>query len=512
MSEQQKREFKFACKEYLSTLGLMSLRPVGRKYGVDEPTKKAKLELVDAIVGILAGEIEPIEQSKRGAPVKNDNVPPQIFEEIAKLQWKYLNVISVEAIENNFIPTTTPSGEKLPTIQEEMQAFLAKGPNMLEFYSPEGEREARENAKREYVGQVENCKGTVCLMPLNGSLKEERIVVPVSLIHEYELREGDVVVCRAEKRAALKVATEILSLNGIKEKRNRRNRFEELDVCYPQKQIRFYDKEKAPSLLSKYVDWLFCVRHGQRGCLLAPPKAGKTTALYQMSKAAAALNPDLEVLVLLLEQPLEVVGKFKQSVQEGNFLYAGYEEDSVEKVFNAEFLLKRAKAFAECGKDVLLIVDSLNALARAYNDTEYSQGGRTLVGGMESKTLQYVKKYFGAGRCISKGGSLTILASLSFDTGNPVDDLLVSELLPLANLEMAFSDELARKKEFPAIDFKRSKILWADETEFEKAGLNLEQTLRGEYLPARGEDELRETLLKSESKGEFVGEVLKSIN
>ncbi len=512
MSDQQKTEFKFACKEYLSTLGIMTLRPLGRHYGVKNPTEKIKEVIVEEIVGILAGEVTPAQRGNRGAPVKNDTVPSHVFEEIGKMQWKYFGVISAEAIEYDFVPRTTPRGEKLPTIQEEIRAFLAKGPNMLEFYSPEGEKEARENAKKEYAGQLENCNGKACLLPLNASLKGERIVVPVALIHDYDLREGDVITCRAEQKTSFKVATKILSVNGEKEKKIRRNRFDEYEVCYPKNHIRFYDSEIASSLLSKYADWLFCVRRGQRGCLLAPPKAGKTTALYHISKAATKLNPDLEVLVLLLEQPLEVVSQFRQSVKEGNFVYAGYEEESAVQVFNAEFLLKRAKSFAECGKDVLLIVDSLNALARAFNDTEYSKGGRTLSGGLESKTLQYVKKYFGAGRCFSKGGSITVLASIALDTGNPVDDLLVSELLPLANLEIAFNDEMARRKEFPTIDYVNSKILFGEELCSEKDNFDLEQTLRREYLPKYGEERLRKSLLGSNSKEEFINQIIKAID
>ena len=512
MSKQKITEFKIACREYLAPLGIMKLRPLGRHVGVERPTEKKLNELIEEIVGILAGEIAPIPKSNRGAPVKNDVLEPKILEEIAKLQWKYLSIISDDAIRMNLIPTTTPSGEKLPTERERMDAFLAKEPTYLEFYSPEGEREARENAKKEYCRQVEFSDGLPRLLPLDGSLKEEPIVVPVELVREYDLHEGDVVICHTEKRANFRVAKDVLSVNGIKEKKGRRNRFEDCDVSYPQKRIRFYESQTEYScLLCKYMDWLFSVRRGQRGCLVAPPKAGKSTSLYYITKAIFALNPDLEVFVLLLEQPLDAVGQFRRSVKEGNLVYTTYEEDSEMQVFKAEFLLKRAKSFAECGKDVVFIVDSINALARAYNDTEYSKGGKTLAGGLESKTLQYVKKYFGAGRYFAKGGSVTMLAALACDTGNPVDSVLVSELLPLANLEIRFSDELARRRVFPAIDYAASKVSHLEEMNFEGSEIETEQLLRGKYFLRHTEMQFRESLTNGNSREEWLTAMKNSI-
>lgn len=514
MSDQKIMEFKFACKEYLAPLGLMKLRPLGRHVGVEHSTKKKFKDLLEEIVGVLAGEIQPIPKSNRGAPIKNDFIEPKVLEEIAKLQWKYLSIISDDALEMNLIPTTTPSGEKLPTQKERMDAFLAKEPTYLEFYSPEGEREAFENAAKEYCRQLEVCEGVPCLLPLDGSFKEEKIVVPVGLIHEYDLHEGDVITCHAEKKGNFKVTKDILSVNGMKEKKGRRNRFDEYEVSFPKKRIRFYDEAQTEysSLLCKYMDWLFSVRRGERGCLVSPPKAGKTTSLYHIAKTASALNPDLEVFVLLLEQPLEVVGQFRRSVKEGNFVYASYEEDSEIQVFKAEFLLKRAKAFAECGKDVLLIVDSLNALTRAYNDTEYSRGGKTLAGGLESKTLQYVKKYFGTGRSFVKGGSVTMLAALSCDTGNPVDSLLVSDLLPLANLEIRLSDDLARRRVFPAVDYTASKVSRLGEMNVSENDVAFDGILHGNYLQKHGEFELRELLSKNNLREEFIGAVVKELN
>jgi transcription termination factor Rho len=171
-------------------------------------------------------------------------------------------------------------------------------------------------------------------------------------------------------------------------------------------------------------------------------------------------------------------------------------------VFIAEFLLKRAKCYAECGKDVMLVVDSLNALAHAFNETDASAGGKVLAGGLESKTLQYVKRYFGAARCLEKGGSLSIFASISKDTGNPMDDLIQAELSSIANLEIALSDELAKKRIYPPIDFintqgKLSSLLLSGEEDV------LDLYIRNEYIPKHGIEKLYALLQSAATFEEF---------
>ena len=507
MNGQNSTGFKFACTEYLSTLGHTTLRPLGRMYGVEEPTKKKKHELIEEIVAILLGEKNAVAQSNRGAPIKNSFVEPKIIQDVAALQWKYLGVVSKEALDFNFLPTTMPNGEPLPNIATDMKEFLAREPEYL-FFSDSVE--SVETEKTECVGQLQEYNRSFYLWPLNAPLKTHEILVPVGLVNEYGLREGDVISCYTESLAMKKVVKEILSVNGLNEKRIARNRFEEYEVSYPKKQIRFVDETQETPLLSKYMEWVFSLRHGQRGFLVSPPKAGKTIALYQLAKTAAALNPDLEVLVLLLEQPLETVAQFKRSVKESNFIYTTYEESCADQLFKAEFILKRAKAFAECGKDVLLLVDSLNALARVYNDSDYSQGGKTLTGGLESKTLQYVKKYFSSGRCLEGGGSITVLASLAFNTGNPFDDFLTFELLPLANLEISLSDELARRQQFPAVEYAKSRISLGWGLDFAGEDTSLQQILRSSAMLERGETQLRELLTSSRSFMEWKAAVINS--
>lgn len=183
-------------------------------------------------------------------------------------------------------------------------------------------------------------------------------------------------------------------------------------------------------------------------------------------------------------------------------MYSTYDDDPDRQIFTAEFLLKRAKRYAECGHDVLLLVDSLTALAHAYNELPESAGGKVLADGLESKTLQYVKKFFGSARCLEGGGSLSILGTVSKNTGNPMDDLLHAELSAVANLEVALSEELARQRIYPAIDFANTQ---------KRNGLSLEGDdvlldlyIRNEYIPKYGAQRLFSLMKKSASYDEFM--------
>jgi transcription termination factor Rho len=191
-------------------------------------------------------------------------------------------------------------------------------------------------------------------------------------------------------------------------------------------------------------------------------------------------------------------------------LYTTYEDDPERQVFVAEYLLKRAKRYAECGSDVLVLVDSLSALARAYNDTDASIGGKMLVGGMESKTIQYLKRFFGTARCFEKGGSVTILGTVTVDSGNPADDLISAELSAIGNYEVCLNEQLARKRIYPAIELSSSKT--------NKSGLivgtrgdNLDFILRNEYLPKYSQEELYELLFDAKSYEDFEESVIRKV-
>ncbi len=487
MNERALEELKQAYTEYLSTLSIGSLRSVGRHVGVNQSTLKKKGALVKDIVEILIGNVPPAAKTNRGAPVKDAYIDPKIFSKLDEIKFLYLSGITEDDTEAN-----------IPEAAEKQEV----ADNVIDFRSPEYEPQQGYFEQEVYTGQLETINGVSSLFPLNGrDASVEKIIVTVSEIKKHDLRDGDIVVCHAEKRHAALVATEILSVNSLPVGEDKRSRFELSEVCYPDQRISFYS-EKSNSSALKYIDWLIPLGKGQRGVVTSSPKAGKTMLLKEVAKAVSEEHPDIRLLVLLTEQSPEAVGEFKKIVPKADFIYTTYDDEAETHVFAADFLLKRAKRFAEMGMDVLMLVDSLTALAHAYNETEESSGGKTLSCGLESKTLHYIKKFFGSARCLAQGGSLAILGTLSVDTGNPMDDILAGELLGATNSEIRLSDMLVAKNVFPAIDVahsqtKRSDLLLTPEE------LKCETFIRNRYLSTFEAEDLAQLIEKSTSSAQL---------
>ncbi|MBQ7948989.1 MAG: hypothetical protein IJ284_04420 [Clostridia bacterium] len=436
-----KNEFKFACREFLSGFSLNALRSFGRDIGVSNPTKdKKKKVLIEEIVLVLSGEIMPCSPSTLGAPVKNDFVDPKIHEGINRIRMMY----------------TDQPDDDFNHLKEQFQR-LKENPHYLVVEDPNARELEKNGVPEVYVGQLETLNGVSVLLPLNCMDTATKIIVSVEMIRSHDLREGDVISCYAEKRHSVLVATVILTVNEEKVDLLHRGHFDDCNACYPHQKLNFHDGNKNAALTGKMLQWLVAVGKGQRGLVIAPPKSGKSMLLMEMAALATRLNKDLTVMSLLIDQAPEAVGQFRKIVGDDHLVYTTYEDDSDRQVFASEFILKRAKRYAESGKDVLLFVDSLNALSRAFNDTESSIGGKVFVGGLESKTVQYLKRYFGTARCLERGGSITIIGALATDTGNPADDFLQAELSTIANLEICLSEELAKRRIYPAVDLLKTR-------------------------------------------------------
>lgn len=457
MSDKKLTEFEYACRDFLAAQSIGNLRSYGRQVGVKNPTTKKKGELIDLTVKVLTGELKPCFPNGRGAPIKDDYVDPKIPEEIERLKLLYLSEKTQENTETNKVDEKSYNDYlDLKFYQDRKKVYLeAADPNPGRIESEGGQRAV-------YRGQLETLNNIPMLLSLTGKDTIEKIIMPVELIRTYDLQEGDIVSCYAERRHSVLVATEVLTINDVLAASLKRNRFENSVACYPHQRINVFEENTSASLTSKYIQWLLPLGKGQRGLVISSPKAGKTTILADIAQSAKKLNRNLNVLGLLIDQSPETISQFQKILEEGNLLYTTYEDDPERQVFLANFLLKRAQRLAECGQDVLLIVDSINALARAFNDTNASLGGRRLDCGLESKTVQYMKRYFGAGRCLEKGGSITILGAVSVDTGNPMDELIGAEISLLANFEVRLNNEMAIKRLYPAIDFFRSNVKQAE--------------------------------------------------
>ncbi|MBE7077627.1 MAG: hypothetical protein E7377_02845 [Clostridiales bacterium] len=495
MNGKQNNQFRYACKEYLYSLSIGDLRTYGREIGVSKPTTMKKEDLIETIVGILCGDSAPTIKSNRGAPIKDSFIDPKIPQKIENLRKMYQK----SAVKFN---------DDISDYAARLQEMKEKGEFVLTVEDPQADEIRKNGVRQIYKGQLETLNGVSMLLPLNCMDSSTKIVISVEMIRAYDLREGDVVTCYAEKRNSIYVATTVLTVNDLVVDTFCRGHFEEFNVCFPHKRINLYEQEKYANMTNKYLHWLLPIGRGQRGLIVAPPKAGATSLLLEVCRAASKLNGTMRVLTLLVDQSPENVSLFRKYVQEENLLYTTYEDDPERQVFVAEYLLKRAKRYAECGNDVLVIVDSLNSLARAYNDTDASLGGKTLVGGMESKTIQYLKRFFGTARCFEKGGSVTILGAVTVNSGNPADDLIRAELSAIGNYEVCLNEQLARKRMYPAIELSSSKT--------SKSGLivgtrgdNLDFILRNEYLPKYSQEALYELLFEAKTYEDFEENVIK---
>ena len=489
-----KTGFKNAGRAYLFTVTTSPLRNYARMVGVAAPTEKLKDDLIDEILAIKCGELSPAPPSNRGKPVLHGRVDPTIIEEMEKLCLLYLG--DKEEKNAEIFPSEMPP----INLQAEWEK-LQKNPFTLCLEDSTRSSSEKEVQKEMCMGQLQTLNSVPMLLPLNCIANGEKTIISVDLIREYKLREGDVISCFVAKSHNVNVVNHITSVNGVHPRSLERFSFDEGVACEPQEKISLMGREASSTTL-KFFEWLAPLFHGQRACIFSEPKAGKTRIIFELAKAIHSWNRDTEVFALLIDESPEAVEQFRKIIPEGNFVYTTYEDEPERQVFVADYILKRAKRYAEGGKKVILLVDSLTALAKAYNETEDSAGAKTLAHGLESKTLHYIKKYFGSARCFEKGGALTIIATSSCATGNPVDDMISSEISSLANFETTLNGELVMKRSFPALDLQKTyrkttgQIQSLEEQE-------IEEFVRSEYLFTHNAELLLRVLRGSDTFLEF---------
>lgn len=275
-------------------------------------------------------------------------------------------------------------------------------------------------------------------------------------IRRFKLDKGDKIkgIARApkegEKFPALIYVGEV---NGeAPEMAFRRKKFDDLIPIYPNERIRL---ETVPNEYAmRIIDLMSPIGKGQRGMIVAPPKVGKTTLLKKIANSITENNPEIELIVLLIDERPEEVTDMRRSIR-GDVIYSTFDELPEHHVKVAEMVLERAKRLTEQNKDVVILLDSITRLARAYN-LVIPSSGRTLSGGLDPSALHKPKKFFGAARNIENGGSLTILATALIETGSRMDDVIFEEFKGTGNMEVHLDRGLSEKRIFPAIDINKS--------------------------------------------------------
>ena len=334
-----------------------------------------------------------------------------------------------------------------------------------------------------------------------------QVIVSAGLIKQFKLRTGDFILGKSRKpRDNERYGTliRVEAVNGVDPfQAAKRPRFDDLVPTFPDKRIKLETTKAEVS--SRVIDLLAPIGRGQRGLIVAPPKAGKTTLLKKIAYAVSSNEPDIKVIVLLIDERPEEVTDFRESVQGVEVIASTFDEPPANHIRVAEFVHERARRIVEDGGHVMILLDSITRLARA-NNLVTPPTGRTLSGGLDSSALHWPKRFLGAARNIRGGGSLSILATALVETGSRMDDVIFEEFKGTGNMELHLSRRLEERRIFPAIDIlksgtRREDLLLGEEI---LAKMWLLRKVISDMDPAEAMEMLLSRLTRTEANEEFL--------
>ncbi|MFR3173490.1 transcription termination factor Rho [Clostridium sp. CAG:265] len=410
---------------------LATLKEIAKEKGIKNISKLKKSELIEELVKITPNKIEKngVILTEKIAP-KNRNIEA-----------------SIHIDENvNSEAYASDSRDRYNVTEEEKEEKKERLKVMInESNSSKGVLEIQENNSFGFLR---------CSNYLTG---ENDIYVSPSQIRRFNLRTGDEVegkVREAKDGEKFKALLFVEKVNGESpDKAIGRKNFENLTPIYPNERLHL-ETDNGRDLSSRLMDFMCPIGKGQRGIIVAPPKAGKTTLLKRIAQNISKNYPDIKLIVLLIDERPEEVTDMKRSIK-GDVIYSTFDEEPQNHAKVSQMVLERAKRMVEQGKDVVILMDSITRLSRAYNLT-ITPTGRTLSGGLDPGALLMPKKFFGAARNIEEGGSLTILATALVETGSRMDDMIFEEFKGTGNMEVHLDRRLQERRIFPAIDIYKS--------------------------------------------------------
>lgn len=344
---------------------------------------------------------------------------------------------------------------------------------------------------------------------------EADVYVSPSQIRRFGLKTGDIITgntrvkTQQEKFSALLYVTKI---NGMSPSlATQRNNFEDMTPIFPDERLRLEAGKSTTAM--RIVDLLSPIGKGQRGMIVSPPKAGKTTLLKQVAQSILNNNPEMHILILLIDERPEEVTDIREAITGPNVevIYSTFDELPEHHKRVSEMVIERAKRLVEHKKDVVILLDSITRLARAYNLT-VPPSGRTLSGGLDPAALHMPKRFFGAARNIREGGSLTILATALVDTGSKMDDVIYEEFKGTGNMELVLDRKLQEKRVFPAIDIPKSGTRREDlllSKEEQEAVYVMRKALNG-MKPEEAVDNILNMFARTANNKEFVEMIKKN--
>ena len=446
-------------REQLQDKNLFELREIARENRVQSPTKLNKEELISQIV-------EASSQRVKGLKIRPVSRPSKLVDAPRRNAQNDVPEKAAESINEIMAVDETC---------EEREGILEIHPDGYGFI------------------RVRNCEHS-----------EKDVYVSAIKIRKAGLRQGDMIkgivkVAYDNKPAAL------LIINGVPaEELRKRPRFDDLVPIYPDERLKLENARSKNDFAIREIDLIAPIGKGQRGMIVSPPKAGKTTLLKKIANSISENYPDVTLMVLLIDERPEEVTDMQRSIK-GEVVYSTFDEMPEHHTKAAELLLSRAKRLVENGKDVVILMDSLTRLARAYNLT-IPPTGRTLSGGIDPGALHSPKSFFGSARNIENGGSLTIIATALVDTGSRMDDVIYEEFKGTGNMEIHLDRKLSEKRIFPAIDLNRSgtrrEDLLLSQDELEGVWTMRKILSSGDTESAA--ENLLQMLVKTSSNAEFI--------
>lgn len=465
---------KYTIKD-LESKSIFEMRALAKEAGVSAPTKLNKADLVDLVYKISNGEMDPPAAPRRGRPKKVESTPvsdteseskpakPAEKTEPARVERRYSQ--NDDFVRPKFKPAFRSNQPYQKNQGQQKFGSYSNNSYSNNSYSNNSnyssaqvlsERKDGEDEELEREGYLEiNPDGYGFLRVMNGEFNDMDAYVSAMKIKQYGLRRGDYVqsICKKVQEGRPAAVITVTKINGIDpEQLGKRPNFDDLVPIYPDERIRL--ETTAREYATRCIDLVSPIGKGQRGIIVSPPKAGKTTLLKMIAGAIAKNYPDVELKVLLIDERPEEVTDMQRSIK-GEVIYSTFDELPEHHTKTAEMLLERAKRLVESGKDVVILLDSLTRLARAYNLT-IPPTGRTLSGGIDPGALHSPKRFFGSARNIENGGSLTIIATALIDTGSRMDDVIFEEFKGTGNMEIHLDRRLSEKRIFPAIDLAKS--------------------------------------------------------
>ena len=405
--------------ETYEAMTLANLKEIAKELNIKNISKLKKAELIEVIKKNTSKSIE-----KDGVILKESITPKRVSERV------------FENKESNNNSNGNDNNDKKEQLKEMINNTSDMGKGVLEIL------------------ETNNFGFLRCTNYLTG---DNDIYVSPSQIRRFNLKTGDEVegkVRQPKEGEKFRALIYVDKVNGDNpNKAVGRKSFETLVPIYPNQRLRLETNNEG-DLSSRLMDIMCPIGKGQRGIIVAPPKAGKTTLLKKIAQNISKNYPDVKVIMLLIDERPEEVTDMQRSVN-GEVIFSTFDEEPQNHAKVSRMVLERAKRMVEQGKDVVILMDSLTRLARAYNLT-ITPTGRTLSGGLDPGALLMPKKFFGAARNIEEGGSLTILATALVDTGSRMDDMIFEEFKGTGNMEVHLDRRLQERRIFPAIDIYKS--------------------------------------------------------